>query len=253
MKVQIALVLLIALVNAQTGGWKKQNPTVFQATNSNIINEAQVAVQNKYQTEQQGYEFEQVVSVETQIVAGTNYNIVLQYGNDEGSIQQYDVIIYSAPWNGQDQITKCEQINGQSASFSETQTINNNNESEQKLQLTKPSSLRLKVRKQNGADSHSTGTWENINPEVFEQSNSNIINQANIVVAQQYNPEQQGYEFDEVLEVQTQIVSGTNYNIKLLYTNGEGSYQTYDVYLYICPWNPSANQSKATLTGTYSI
>ncbi|CAD8138762.1 unnamed protein product [Paramecium pentaurelia] len=253
MKVQIALVLLLALVSAQTGGWKKQNTTIFQATNSNIINEAQVAVQNKYQPEEQGYDFEQVISVETQVVAGTNYNIVLQYGNDEGSIQQYDVIIYSAPWNGQDQITKCEQINGSSASFTQNQATSNESQEQPKLQITKPSSLRLKVRRQDKADSHATGTWENINPEVFEQSNENIINQANIVVAQQYNPQQQGYEFDEVLEVQTQMVSGTNYNIKLLYTNGEGSFQTYDVYLYICPWNPSANQYKATLTGTYSI
>ncbi|CAD8076754.1 unnamed protein product [Paramecium sonneborni] len=211
-----------------------------------FILEAQIAVQNKYQLEEQGYEFEQVVSVETQIVAGTNYNVVLQYENDEGQIQQYDVIIYSAPWNGQDQITKCEQINGQLGSFAETE-----NEQEQQQQ-TRPSSLRLRLRKQDKADSHANGTWEQINPEVFEQNNSNIINQANIVVTQQYNPEQQGYEFDQVLEVQTQIVSGTNYNIKLLYSNGEGSYQIYDVYLYICPWNPSANQQKAILTETYS-
>ncbi|CAD8132278.1 unnamed protein product [Paramecium pentaurelia] len=253
MKIQITLVLLLALVSAQTGGWKKQNTTIFKATNSNSINEAQVAVQNKYQPEEQGYEFQQVVSVQTQVVAGTNQNIVLQYENEEGSIQQYDVIIYSAPWNGQDQITKCEQINGQSASFSQTQTINNENDNQQKLYKTKRSSLRLKVRRQDQSNSSSTGTWENINPEVFEQSNDNIINQANLVVAQQYNPEQQGYEFDKVMEVQTQIVSGTNYNIKLLYSNGQGSYQTYDVYLYICPWNPSANQAKATLTGTYQV
>ncbi|CAD8136120.1 unnamed protein product [Paramecium octaurelia] len=253
MKVQIALVLLLALASAQTGGWKKQNTAIFQASNSNIINEAQIAVQNKYQPEEQGYEFESIVSVETQIVSGTNYNVVLQYGNDEGQIQQYDVIVYSAPWNGQDQITKCEQINGQSASFAQTQTSRTQVGGSPQVTVTKPSSLRLKVRRQDNVDSHATGTWEKINPEVFEQSNDSIINQANMVVAQQYNPQQQGYEFDEVLEVQTQMVSGTNYNIKLLYTNGEGSYQTYDVYLYICPWNPSANQSKATLTGTYSV
>lgn len=38
----------------------------------------------------------------TQVVSGTNYDIVIDYVNSANVIKTFEVIIYSAPWMGDD-------------------------------------------------------------------------------------------------------------------------------------------------------
>lgn len=54
-----------------------------------------------------------------------------------------------------------------------------------------------------------------------------------MAITNKYDPEAQGYTFDKVINVQEQIVAGVNYDIVIEYSNGEGSYQIYDVMLYV--------------------
>lgn len=54
-----------------------------------------------------------------------------------------------------------------------------------------------------------------------------------MAITNKYDPEAQGYTFDKVINVQEQIVAGVNYDIVIEYSNGQGSYQIYDVMLYV--------------------
>jgi hypothetical protein len=39
-----------------------------------------------------------------------NYDIVLQYSNADGESRYYDVIIYSVPWTGTNQVVSTRQV-----------------------------------------------------------------------------------------------------------------------------------------------
>ncbi|CAK89354.1 unnamed protein product (macronuclear) [Paramecium tetraurelia] len=72
-----------------------------------IIEEAIKEINTKFNPQQDGYQFDSVISVQEQIVSGINYKIYLNYSNPEFEQQIYEVIIYSIPWqNRSNQIVK---------------------------------------------------------------------------------------------------------------------------------------------------
>lgn len=60
------------------------NQTTFNQTNSLIVSEAINAVNTKFNPEANGYYFSNIVQVDSQVVAGINYGVVLQYTNALG-------------------------------------------------------------------------------------------------------------------------------------------------------------------------
>ncbi|CAD8101283.1 unnamed protein product [Paramecium primaurelia] len=93
-----------------------------------------------------------------------------------------------------------------------------------------------------GSKKQVSGSWTQIEVAEIQQFNSIIIEQAINEINTKFNPQQFGYYFDSILNVQEQIVSGINYKIQLSYTNLEFQQQIYQVIIYSIPWQNQSNQ-----------
>ncbi|CAD8205832.1 unnamed protein product [Paramecium pentaurelia] len=93
-----------------------------------------------------------------------------------------------------------------------------------------------------GSKKQVSGSWTQIEVAEIQQFNSIIIEQAIDEINTKFNPQQFGYYFDSILNVQEQIVSGINYKIQLSYTNLEFQQQIYQVIIYSIPWQNQSNQ-----------
>ncbi|CAD8192929.1 unnamed protein product [Paramecium octaurelia] len=93
-----------------------------------------------------------------------------------------------------------------------------------------------------GSKKQASGSWRQIETAELQQSNSMIIEEAINEINTKFNPQQDGYQFDSVMSVQEQIVSGINYKIYLNYSNPEFEQQIYEVIIYSIPWQNRSNQ-----------
>ncbi|CAD8113822.1 unnamed protein product [Paramecium primaurelia] len=93
-----------------------------------------------------------------------------------------------------------------------------------------------------GSKKQASGSWKQVEAEELQQSNSIIIEQAINEINTKFNPLQFGYQFDSIISVQEQIVSGINYKIYLSYLNPEFEQQIYEVIIYSIPWQNKSNQ-----------
>ncbi|CAK81646.1 unnamed protein product (macronuclear) [Paramecium tetraurelia] len=93
-----------------------------------------------------------------------------------------------------------------------------------------------------GSKKQASGSWRQIETAELQQSNSLIIEDAIKEINIKFNPQQDGYQFDSVISVQEQIVSGINYKIYLNYSNPKFEQQIYEVIINSIPWQNSSNQ-----------
>ncbi|CAD8101767.1 unnamed protein product [Paramecium sonneborni] len=93
-----------------SGGWIKQPLDEFVQQNNNIINSSLEAVEEKYHPLKDEYTYEKLLQVTTQVVAGINYKVLVQYEKDN-SKRIFEVQQYVVPWNpSANSITKVEEI-----------------------------------------------------------------------------------------------------------------------------------------------
>ncbi|CAD8136121.1 unnamed protein product [Paramecium octaurelia] len=94
-----------------TGSWSEVNQREFASSNAQIIEEARLAISKKFQPEEEGYQFDSILSIKEQIVAGINYNIKLRYLNSNSNSIIYEVVLYTIPWANQpNQIVSCSRF-----------------------------------------------------------------------------------------------------------------------------------------------
>ncbi|KAM3147359.1 hypothetical protein pb186bvf_000610 [Paramecium bursaria] len=93
------------------GGWTPLPNDKLLSANDDIVIQAEAAVNTKYNPQANGFTFKRVLAIQTQVVAGVNYDLYLEYTNSEGQIQVYDVILYIVPWNpSANQVVKCNLV-----------------------------------------------------------------------------------------------------------------------------------------------
>ncbi|CAD8108874.1 unnamed protein product [Paramecium sonneborni] len=93
-----------------SGGWIKQPLEEFEQQNNNIIKSSQFAVEEKFNLSQDEYQYEKLLQVTTQVVAGINYKVLFQYEKDDVK-RIFEVQQYIVPWNpSANSITKVEEI-----------------------------------------------------------------------------------------------------------------------------------------------
>ncbi|CAK72820.1 unnamed protein product (macronuclear) [Paramecium tetraurelia] len=94
-----------------TGSWSEVNQREFASSNAQIIEEARLAINKKFQPEQEGFQFDSIQSIKEQIVAGINYNIKLRYLDANSKSIIYEVVLYTIPWANQpNQIVSCSRF-----------------------------------------------------------------------------------------------------------------------------------------------
>ncbi|CAK84470.1 unnamed protein product (macronuclear) [Paramecium tetraurelia] len=93
-----------------SGGWIKQPLEEFEQQNNNIIVSSLKAVEDKYALSEDGYEYEKLLQVTTQVVSGINYKVLVQYAKEDAK-RVFEVQQYVVPWNpSANSITKVEEI-----------------------------------------------------------------------------------------------------------------------------------------------
>ncbi|CAD8170114.1 unnamed protein product [Paramecium octaurelia] len=93
-----------------------------------------------------------------------------------------------------------------------------------------------------GLKKQASGSWRQIETAELQQSNSMIIEEAINEINNKFNPQQDGYQFESVISVQEQIVSGINYKIYLNYSKPRFESQIFEVIINSIPWKTSSNQ-----------
>ncbi|CAK95157.1 unnamed protein product (macronuclear) [Paramecium tetraurelia] len=97
-----------------SGGWIKQPLEEFEQQNNSILITSLDAVEAKYNLSKDGYEYEKLLQVTTQVVAGINYKVLVQYAKDDAK-RIFEVQQYVVPWNqSANSITKVEEISSSS-------------------------------------------------------------------------------------------------------------------------------------------
>ncbi|CAD8184850.1 unnamed protein product [Paramecium octaurelia] len=96
------------------GGWIKQPLDEFEQQNNSIIQTTLDAVEDKYNLSKDGYQYEKLLQVTTQVVAGINYKVLVQYEKEDVK-RIFEVLQYVVPWNpSANSITKVEEISSSS-------------------------------------------------------------------------------------------------------------------------------------------
>ncbi|CAD8088065.1 unnamed protein product [Paramecium primaurelia] len=97
-----------------SGGWIKQPLEEFEQQNNNIIKSTLDAIEDKYNLSKDGYQYEKLLQVTTQVVAGINYKVLVQYAKEDTK-RVFEVQQYVVPWNpSANSITRVEEINSSS-------------------------------------------------------------------------------------------------------------------------------------------
>ncbi|CAD8188303.1 unnamed protein product [Paramecium pentaurelia] len=94
-----------------SGGWIKQPLEEFEQQNNNIIKSTLDAIEDKFNLSKDGYQYEKLLQVTTQVVAGINYKVLVQYAKEDTK-RVFEVQQYVVPWNpSANSITRVEEIN----------------------------------------------------------------------------------------------------------------------------------------------
>ncbi|CAD8199653.1 unnamed protein product [Paramecium pentaurelia] len=93
-----------------SGGWIKQPLDEFEQQNNNIIKSTQDAIEDKFNLSKDGYQYEKLLQVTSQVVAGINYKVLVQYEKEDAK-RIFEVQQFVVPWNpSANSITKVEEI-----------------------------------------------------------------------------------------------------------------------------------------------
>ncbi|XP_051124715.1 cysteine proteinase inhibitor 5 [Andrographis paniculata] len=79
---------------ALAGGWKQ----ISNPKDPEIVRIGQFAVSENNKEKKSNLQFVTVVSGETQVVAGTNYKLVISAKDASGSTGNYRAVVWSKPW-----------------------------------------------------------------------------------------------------------------------------------------------------------
>jgi len=100
---------------ASIGGWKNLSGDQLSVTENKILAGAiQTAMESLASSEtgftSQGWTVQKIVSVQTQVVAGLNYKIVVELVNTQGQTQQQQWVVYCQPWSNTYTLTSSEVL-----------------------------------------------------------------------------------------------------------------------------------------------
>jgi hypothetical protein len=151
------------------------------------------------------YFIEDVVSIETQLVSGTNYKFKIIMGDDEGNEYTVTFTVYDEPWTGTRLVTESELVEDETQGEEEEPIL---------------------------------GGWERV--DVSELDTDLYLNEILIYGVQYVNDEgilpTSDYEPSEVYSIKKQLVSGTNYRFNLRLENYEDGYANVIIIVYDQPW-----------------
>ncbi|XP_078156058.1 cysteine proteinase inhibitor 1-like [Carex rostrata] len=88
------------------GGWQP----IKNITDSHVKDISNYAVLEHNKQLGDNLEFVRVVSGETQVVAGTNYRLVIEPTDAEGNVARYQAVVWEREWEGFRELTSFDRV-----------------------------------------------------------------------------------------------------------------------------------------------
>jgi len=163
----------------------------------------------------QKWEISQLYSVQTQVVAGLNYKIECQLKNAAGETQEVTMIVYFQPWTGTLQLVSATE--GGNTEFA------------------------------------TVGGWKELTGSQLSATENQVlagaIKAAMETLSQGAEFASQGWAVQRIISVQTQVVAGMNYKIKVQLVNAEGQTQQMEWVVYCQPWSNTFTLTSSQIVG----
>ncbi|XP_072989549.1 cysteine proteinase inhibitor 1-like [Typha latifolia] len=109
----LLLLLLLHLANASdsgkpplVGGWQP----IKNTSDPHVQEIASFAVSEHNKAKQTDLVFQKVVKAESQVVAGTNYRVVVEAKDHNGKVAKYEAVVWEKTWEGFRQLTSFKPV-----------------------------------------------------------------------------------------------------------------------------------------------
>jgi uncharacterized protein (DUF2344 family) len=191
----------LGLALSSPGGWTSSSNTDLSSTLNQQLTKFTLETLSESNSNfaSQGWTVAQIYSIQTQVVAGTNYKMKVELVSADGATQNMTWIVYYEPWTNT--IRLIDSFTDSSAKKADIaiggytpQSVNTNDPALQNVISTALATF-------NTQDS-TNGPWK----------------------------------VDQVLSVSTQVVAGVNYKVDVILTNAENQQQEVEWVVFTQPW-----------------